>query len=997
MKTIRLCSHCGSSLAPEVAGRVCPSCQAEGDGRSRTRVISSPVSDSAQTGLTPGQRLGDYQIIRLLGQGGMGAVYEAEQLETGRRLALKVLHHAPESGPARQRFLREGRLAASISHPNSVYIFGTEEINGIPAITMEYVAGGTLSDRVKRDGPIPIREAVDAILQVIAGLEAAAAKGVLHRDVKPSNCFVETDGTVKVGDFGLSVSTSAVQQTNLTASGAIMGTPAYASPEQLRGADIDVRSDIYSVGVTLYYLLTGKIPFDSDNVITLLAAVLEKAPEPPRRWRAEIPKELSATIVRCLAKQPAQRPKSYAHLRRALLPFTSTATTPATLGWRVFAGLIDYGLLSLMTEIAWMVFIAGGRVLRESRFASLAPAAVYLLYFAIPEGRWGASVGKWICQLRVVGLDRDLPGFRRAFARAVVFSAVANLPRWLPKAWQLFHGDPKGPGEGLLTGIFAILPLALMFIGARRRNGFAGLHDWLTRSRVVERGAVEHRPALVAPAAVLPSAEAGPMIGSFQLLGPLAGAEGMLLGFDPRLHRQVWIRTSPAGAPPYPAELRHLSRQGRLRWLAGRRSSEESWDAFEAVEGHPLLSLLPSRPAWAAVRFWLSDLAEELQAAAQDATWPAALALDRVWISADGRAKLLDFPAPGSAPPPAASNTPTNLAVQTTSGEVEPERSILAQAFLARVAQASLGDQTVPPTKSATGPRRPMPMYAREFLRRLASFGGPEATLDELRPLLARPAALSRSRRAMVVVGCAVPVVILLFSAWLGLLTANRMFAQVPELFPLLSSVNYLKDHDPAKTKEGAAMEIYIASHFRSLSTNTAFWSSILTENIFTEEHRKVFDRVLAAHPAPKPAEIREASERLKPFLDTVVPLAANGIPAKYLPTIYSTVLTVGVSALLIAPSLVLTTLLRRGPLLRLLRIEIVDRNGAPAPRWRTLLRATVAWLPLLVALFLAAKQSNLWLVGAALTPMLAGTIFAIWAPDRGWQDRLAGTWLTPA
>src|SRR5438309_9278546 len=124
-------------------------------------------------------------------------------------MAVKVLTHSLDSPEARRRFLREGRLAASVNHPNTVYVFGTEEINGQPVITMEFVAGGTLQDRVKRQGPLPVNEAVDAILQIVAGLEAAAAAGVLHRDVKPSNCFIEADGTVKVGDFGLSISTLA--------------------------------------------------------------------------------------------------------------------------------------------------------------------------------------------------------------------------------------------------------------------------------------------------------------------------------------------------------------------------------------------------------------------------------------------------------------------------------------------------------------------------------------------------------------------------------------------------------------------------------------------------------------------------------------------------------------------------------------------------------------------------------------------------------------------
>jgi serine/threonine protein kinase len=190
-------------------------------------------------------RLGDYQIQRLLGKGGMGVVYEAEHLETGRRMALKLLAQGFDSSQRRTRFIREGRLAAAVNHPHSVYVYGTEEINGVPAIAMELVDGGTLRDRVKESGPMPIGEVIDAILQVISGLEAAQEVGVLHRDVKPANCFIDLNGKTKIGDYGLSISNEAQAIPDLSSDGRMLGTPAYASPEQLRGEPLDVRSDIY--------------------------------------------------------------------------------------------------------------------------------------------------------------------------------------------------------------------------------------------------------------------------------------------------------------------------------------------------------------------------------------------------------------------------------------------------------------------------------------------------------------------------------------------------------------------------------------------------------------------------------------------------------------------------------------------------------------------------------------------------------------------------------
>ncbi|MCX5684512.1 MAG: serine/threonine-protein kinase, partial [Planctomycetota bacterium] len=284
MTNTHRCPRCGAELAQEVAQGLCPKCLMKAGLGSRTEAgeaetLAPPgflVASPAQVHVPPeaGKIFGSYHLVRLLGQGGMGAVYEAEQLESGRRVALKILSQSLDSAEARARFLREGRLAASVNHPNSVYIYGTEEIEGTPAIAMELVPGGTIEDRIKQKGPMPAPEAVDAILQIIEGLEAAQAVGVLHRDVKPSNCFIENDGTVKIGDFGLSISTKGRAEPNVTVTGTFLGTPAFSSPEQLRGDELDVRSDIYAVGITLYYLLTGKTPFKADNLVRFVATVL---------------------------------------------------------------------------------------------------------------------------------------------------------------------------------------------------------------------------------------------------------------------------------------------------------------------------------------------------------------------------------------------------------------------------------------------------------------------------------------------------------------------------------------------------------------------------------------------------------------------------------------------------------------------------------------------------------------------------------------------------
>src|SRR3954449_8587036 len=239
-----------------------------------------------------GQRFGPYVIVRPIGKGGMGQVYEAEETHSGRRVALKLLSRGLGDDEERERFLREGQLAASLSHPNCVYVFGTSEIQGFPVIAMELVPDGTLKDLVIPDTPISAAAAVDAVLPVIAGLEAAASIGILHRDIKPSNCFVHRDGRVLVGDFGLSVAAS-----GHASAGTILGTPGFASPEQLRGEPLDIRSDIYSVGATLFYLLAGRAPFDDRSTTSLIEKVATEPPPLLTTVRPDLPRGLAAVVA----------------------------------------------------------------------------------------------------------------------------------------------------------------------------------------------------------------------------------------------------------------------------------------------------------------------------------------------------------------------------------------------------------------------------------------------------------------------------------------------------------------------------------------------------------------------------------------------------------------------------------------------------------------------------------------------------------------------------
>jgi len=290
--------------------------------------------------LSPGQRLGHFEIRRLLGAGGMGVVYEAQDLRLERRVALKVL--GPDlfrDDVARQRFIREAQLAASITHPNVATIHEVDEQEGRPFIAMELVPGKTVKTQV-HSGPLPIREVLSMGQQVCSALQAAHQLGIIHRDIKSSNIIVTPSGQAKVLDFGLakafstapidapsedsrrgrvssSPSSLEVEPHGVTSEGAIVGTASYVSPEQASGGPLDARSDIFSLGVVLYEAASGKLPFRGRSDQELLAAIRSEEPTPPRLDRPSLG-ALSEVIAKCLSKEPEGRYESAADLREEL-------------------------------------------------------------------------------------------------------------------------------------------------------------------------------------------------------------------------------------------------------------------------------------------------------------------------------------------------------------------------------------------------------------------------------------------------------------------------------------------------------------------------------------------------------------------------------------------------------------------------------------------------------------------------------------------------------
>ena len=280
-----------------------------------------------------GKTLSRYKILSKLGEGGMGEVYLAEDTELGREVALKIMPQVAEESPERlERFRREARAVASLNHPNIVTLFNVEEAQGRRLLVMERVEGKSL-DRVLPPGGMPLAEVFAYAIPMADALAAAHEKGITHRDLKPANVMITDDGKVKVLDFGLAklaadtlgqipapdaATEAPTQSAALTGEGTVMGTAPYMSPEQLSGKEIDSRTDIFSFGILLYEMVTGKRPFQGESGIELASSILKDTPSSVVEVRDDLPRHLSRIIQHCLEKDPERRFQSAKDIRNEL-------------------------------------------------------------------------------------------------------------------------------------------------------------------------------------------------------------------------------------------------------------------------------------------------------------------------------------------------------------------------------------------------------------------------------------------------------------------------------------------------------------------------------------------------------------------------------------------------------------------------------------------------------------------------------------------------------
>jgi uncharacterized RDD family membrane protein YckC len=995
------CPYCGISLSSTATHIV------------RNGEITSPytpptteeTTDASVPAAEPGSEgvptaIGGYRLTRLIGAGGMGAVYEGVGEDSGQHVAVKLLTSLGKStSSSMERFRQEGQLASQLTHPNCVFVLKADEEAGKPYIVMELMPGETLRDYVRRVGPLPINDAIAKIIDVIDGLIEAHRLNILHRDVKPSNCFLMKDGRVKIGDFGLSKSLST--DVNLTQSGSFLGTVLYAAPEQIRGEPLDFTADVYSVCATLYFLLTGQAPFQHENPTVVISRVISETPPDIRLRRPDLPRRLQRIIMRGLERQPEKRIASLEELRAALSEQFGRPLNRSSLGPRVAGHIIDIVLLMPV----WIALtIVEKRLGADNWPVWLAPAWIY---FTLSAYFWGASFGKWVMRLRVRDASAKItPSFLQVGWRTFVFLFFAGGLGSLVERWIVFETGHEDPGKVLLVHLAGCL---FLFSTMRSRNGYRGVHEFLSRTRVVQlnwprpvRRLVPRRDAAPTIEPMDSAPELPQQFGSYQPQGILerSGNCFRLLVVDANLRRQVNLIVRPAEMGNLPESRRTLSRPGRVRWLTGGTTNGWAWDALLAPNGCRLADLVePTRPLdWPETLPILEQVADESIAAAADQSLARPLAPNSVFVRPDGRIQIVD----------------------SLQGPPLTEQDGLA--LLREIVPLALEGRARPAQARPKRIRAVMPLHASQTINRLMGvndqgYADIRQFRADLTNLETRPSETATPQR-LVSLGfhglfLALPMLILLgFSGLFNGFIVSML--KIDE--QRIATIRKTMERNPAEITAQVP-----------LLNNPLRYRSVFNE--FTDAGERISDHIQVIQRGLNAAErlgVRLVTDYVVPNIDSthdmnddswkmIYMVASDSLAGPQRLTRYwenwellESVLNQAffiVTGCFAAAVIVWSILLRDGLALWFAGLVLVRADGRKAARWQSTLRAAVVWLPplILLCLCVAVKtwwperimlHNSLWL-GAVMLLMSYG-VNGVLRPGRGWHDRIAGVYVVP-
>ncbi len=489
---------CGSVFSIDLQhGGSCPTCQrlvsAEAIQNANTATVSIDAIDAVQHThhfeIGPGdgpsnQVFGHFRLDCRLGGGGMGVVYRALDMSLQRYVAVKVIHQRDQGTDSRlQAILREAVAQARLNHPNVVTIYYVGRQDDEPFLAMELLPGPTLSERLVSEGSIPYHEAIQVGIQVVSALQHAASFDIVHADIKPANLIGTGDGRIKLSDFGLSRVPSSQDRDE-----SISGTPAYVAPELIDDGRVSIQSDMYALGVSLFELVFGRVPFKlvGTNVRERLETHKTAEIDFPTPWPSRVPREFRPLIERLMAKNPSDRFPDYNALLKELQGIEPVSTTPAGYAPRAMAYLVDQTMLLLcFSPFAAAIYAINGMDAAGTRsinlltpivaFASLMVPAIYLL--AIYRG-W-SSFGRYLFQLRIVEEHGLVPRREQLVPREVLRNAFA----WcIPLAVYISLQSEATARviEFALIAFLSINTITLLLLRGRK-----ALHDYLCHSQVV--------------------------------------------------------------------------------------------------------------------------------------------------------------------------------------------------------------------------------------------------------------------------------------------------------------------------------------------------------------------------------------------------------------------------------------------------------------------------------------------------------------------------------